>query len=294
MDGAPSVRYTSLVIIKMIKLLVCIILTPSVALAGGFFEREVAEERGQWLPVSPEEFFLTVFPDEGVVTENRFRIEINIPERRLYVYQGGQVIRTHQVAVGSARYRTPVGPRYLSSITWNPWWFPPPAEWAKNEKPTPPGPGNPLGRVKMSLGGDILLHGTNKEGSVGRPVSHGCMRMKNREAEDLAWFFQNLFSDQKDDTLRETYRENPRVSFSVKLNQPIPVTILYDRVAVREKELEIYPDIYGRERNIWGEVMEELSVIGISPWEIDPARLEEEREDGIGVTVSIRELVTPS
>ena len=31
----------------------------------------------------------------------------------------------------------------------------------------------------------IYIHGTNDENSLGRPASHGCVRMRNREVIDL-------------------------------------------------------------------------------------------------------------
>lgn len=275
-------------------LFIFIIIFSRTILAETYFSREAANERRSWQPFDPNVIFESLFPDEGQV-EQRYRIEINIPERRLYLYEGGKLLRSHSVAVGSARYRTPVGERFLSAITWNPWWFPPPyASWAKGEKPTPPGPGNPLGRVKMSLGGDILLHGTNKEGSVGHPVSHGCMRMKNKEAEELAWFFQSRFSSEIDETLRDRYRRFPRSSFTVKLDRKIPVTIIYDRVAVRNDEVQIYPDIYGRGRNLWGELLGALSEIGVPPWEIDPSPFHRIEKSNKETKISIRDLVSPS
>ena len=32
---------------------------------------------------------------------------------------------------------------------------------------------------------DIYIHGTSKEGLLGEPVSHGCIRMKNKEIIEL-------------------------------------------------------------------------------------------------------------
>ena len=146
----------------------------------------------------------------------------------------------------------------------------------------------------MSLGGDIVLHGTNEEWSIGRPASHGCLRMKNRDVEELAWFLQSRFSPETDQGLLEKYRRDRGQTFYVKLNRMIPVTILYDRVAVHDREVKIHPDIYGRESNLWGEVMAELLAIGIQPWEVDPVKLEEIEGTSSTVTVSIYDLLTAS
>ncbi len=257
----------------------------------GFFEKESTSQRLSWIPLDLQEVVVSAFPEEVPIQEI-YRIEINVPERQLYLLAGDQVLKTYPVAVGSARYRTPIGPRYLTDVTWNPWWFPPPyADWAKGAKPAPPGPGNPLGPVKMSLGGDIRLHGTNAESSVGRPVSHGCMRMRNRDARELAWFFQSLFSDQTDLELLETYKRFRGQSFVVKLNQRIPVAIVYDRVSLRNKEIEIHPDIYGLGRTIDEEVLNKLSMIGIQPWEVDPFNLEGLRQASGSFRVKITDLL---
>jgi murein L,D-transpeptidase YcbB/YkuD len=266
-------------------------LLPSTAFAENFFAQRVEEARRNWELFDPAEFLETVFLEEVPESED-FRIEINIPARRLFLFEGDQVIKSYRVAVGSYRYRTPVGPRRgIQDITWNPWWYPPPSDWAKDAKVTPPGPSNPLGRVKMPLGGDIVLHGTNQEGSVGRPVSHGCMRMRNRDAEELAWFFQKRFSSETEDFLLEKYRKIRWQSFYVPLTRKIPVTILYDRVAVRDKELEVYPDIYGKQRDVEEEIFAELLSIGVPPWVVDPDKIDEIKKEKEGTKVPIAELL---
>ena len=47
-------------------------------------------------------------------------------------------------------------------------------------------PGNPMGAAALTLtGGEYAIHGTNAPGSIGRPVSYGCIRMHNRDIIDL-------------------------------------------------------------------------------------------------------------
>jgi lipoprotein-anchoring transpeptidase ErfK/SrfK len=48
-------------------------------------------------------------------------------------------------------------------------------------------PQNPMGVAAMTLsgGGEYAIHGTNNEGSIGRFVSHGCIRMHNTDITDL-------------------------------------------------------------------------------------------------------------
>jgi lipoprotein-anchoring transpeptidase ErfK/SrfK len=47
-------------------------------------------------------------------------------------------------------------------------------------------PNNPMGVAALVLsGGEYAIHGTNRPGSVGRFVSHGCIRMYNQDITDL-------------------------------------------------------------------------------------------------------------
>ncbi len=47
-------------------------------------------------------------------------------------------------------------------------------------------PNNPMGQFAMTLGdGTYAIHGTNRPASVGRFVSHGCIRMYNADIREL-------------------------------------------------------------------------------------------------------------
>jgi lipoprotein-anchoring transpeptidase ErfK/SrfK len=48
-------------------------------------------------------------------------------------------------------------------------------------------PANPMGAAALTLsgGGQYAIHGTNNPNSVGRFVSHGCIRMYNEDIMDL-------------------------------------------------------------------------------------------------------------
>lgn len=271
--------------------------------AESFYARAVRLQQIAWLPFVPNEAFEEVmskaFPEipdepamgaEDVKTSNDYHMIINLPARRLFLYERGELIKTYPVAVGSARYRTPIGPRFLANITWNPWWYPPPSDWAKNEKPTPPGPGNPLGRVKMSLGGDIFLHATNKEYTVGSPASHGCMRMKGKDATELAWFFQTRFTDDADDALRAKYDAHRGDSFFVPLKEKIAVDVIYERVTVQDDQVVVHPDIYARVGDLEQKVLETLSSVGIDPWDVDPLKLSELKRLPNSTSVEIADL----
>ena len=161
-------------------------------------------------------------------------------------YEDGVPLFIRRVAIGQGVYPTPAQATAIKRIEWNPWWFPPDAPWAAGEKPTRPGPRNPMGLAKLPLSREILFHGTNQAWSVGRPASHGCMRMHNSDVTELAWFIQQRFSDQCDPALREEYREKGWKTFKVKLTRPVPVHVVYRPVIAREGHIEFFKDHYHR------------------------------------------------
>jgi murein L,D-transpeptidase YcbB/YkuD len=191
----------------------------------------------------------------AIQPQPQVKIVVNIPARELSLFENDEVIYRFPVAVGSPIYKTPIGERILTQIVWNPWWFPPDSKWAIEEKDTPPGPNNPLGPVKMELGGTIRMHGTKDEKSIGRAVSHGCLRLHNKDAVTLAWWLQSHFSDKNDPSQLENYQEHKKRSFYVDLNRAIPVDIRYNVFEADNNVLKIHPDVYGRLRDLRAELI---------------------------------------
>jgi lipoprotein-anchoring transpeptidase ErfK/SrfK len=109
---------------------------------------------------------------------------------RLRLYQNAKLVRTFGVATGESRYPTPLGSYEIVTMQRNPWWYPPPSDWAADADPVPPGPGNPLGTRWMGISAPYVgIHGTPDAASIGYSASHGCVRMRISEAE---WLFQHV------------------------------------------------------------------------------------------------------
>jgi hypothetical protein len=105
---------------------------------------------------------------------------------RLYFYRGARPLRVFTVATGETWTPTPHGRFRIVSKDRRPWWYPPDSNWAKDLDPIPPGPENPLGTRWMGLSiPGVGIHGTPNPASVGYSISHGCIRMKRRDAESL-------------------------------------------------------------------------------------------------------------
>ena len=117
-------------------------------------------------------------------------VVIRRESKRLFLYNGQRLKRQFRVATGQASYPTPLG-RFQVEVKWkNPWWYPPPSPWAQDDKPVPPGPGNPLGTRWMGLSAQYVgIHGTPDSASIGYSASHGCIRMLIRDAE---WLFEHV------------------------------------------------------------------------------------------------------
>jgi L,D-transpeptidase catalytic domain len=108
----------------------------------------------------------------------------------LTLYDGERTVRSFGVATGSAQYPSPAGTWSIVDKQRDPWWRPPDSDWAKDAKPIPPGPGNPLGTRWMGLSAAAVgIHGTPDAASIGYSASHGCIRMHVPEAE---WLFEQV------------------------------------------------------------------------------------------------------
>jgi len=109
---------------------------------------------------------------------------------KLRFYAGAKLVRTFGVATGLPAYPTPLGNFEIVTLQRNPWWYPPPSDWAADSDPVPPGPGNPLGTRWMGISAPYVgIHGTPDAASIGYSASHGCIRMRISDAE---WLFQRM------------------------------------------------------------------------------------------------------
>ena len=116
------------------------------------------------------------------------RLVLRLRERRVYLYQGDEIMVSYPVAVGKKGWETPTGSHQVLQMIEKPTWEHP---W--NNTIVPPGPENPLGERWIGFWTDgknsIGFHGTTAENLIGQAVSHGCVRMKN---EDIIALFSRV------------------------------------------------------------------------------------------------------
>ncbi len=118
-------------------------------------------------------------PREGVQDASAHRIIVSIAERRLALLANDKVIRIYRTAVGASQSPSPVGSYQIVIRISNP-------SYSVPGKVVPPGPGNPLGTRWLGLNvHGYGIHGTNQPKSIGTAASHGCIRLRNKDIEEL-------------------------------------------------------------------------------------------------------------
>ena len=106
-------------------------------------------------------------------------IVVSLEDRKLALLEDGQVKKVYTVAVGKPSTPSPTGTFVIEHRVMNP-------TYSHNGKVVPPGPGNPVGTrwMGLSLHG-YGIHGTNEPRSIGKPLSHGCIRLARPDLEEL-------------------------------------------------------------------------------------------------------------
>ena len=138
------------------------------------------------LPSSQDLEFQPLYPEPIYIRELPLRLEIQLKRRQVALYRGKTLLKRYPIAVGKPGWETPKGTFQVKQMFRNPTWVHP----LKKGIVIPGGdPENPLGRYWIGFWTDgknwIGFHGTPNPQSVGRAVSHGCIRMYNKDIEEL-------------------------------------------------------------------------------------------------------------
>lgn len=146
------------------------------------------------------------FPAAGSAPESPAqlvrRIVVSVPDRKLALIEDGRVVKTYRIAIGAKDSPSPSGSFTIAHRIPQPTYYAPGIV-------TAPGPENPLGTrwIGLSVKG-FGIHGTNQPGSIGRRASHGCVRMRNRDVEDL---FERVRPGDSVDLIAERTEEVARI-----------------------------------------------------------------------------------
>lgn len=131
------------------------------------------------LPLRPNGTTGYLAVEDLVIRHTPYRLVVDTAAFRLKVFEGDSLVMKVPVGIGTGRTPTPIGDFFLASLL------------------EPPDPTTVYGTYAYGLsgysetlldwkgGGVIGLHGTNNPRSIGNAVSHGCIRMRNRDIEKL-------------------------------------------------------------------------------------------------------------
>lgn len=94
-------------------------------------------------------------------------IDVSVRKRQLKLYDASVLLKTYPIAVGKILTPTPTGNYIIINKELD--------------------PGGPFGALWMGLSKPHYgIHGTNNPSSIGKEVSHGCIRMHNNDVLELS------------------------------------------------------------------------------------------------------------
>jgi lipoprotein-anchoring transpeptidase ErfK/SrfK len=119
------------------------------------------------------------FAQDRAAAQSARKIIVSIPDRKLAVMESGKVIKIFPTAVGAPKSPSPSGSFKIVQRLLEPTWY-------SKGKIVPPGKACPIGTrwLGLSMKG-YGIHGTNNPSSIGHNASHGCIRLRNRDVEEL-------------------------------------------------------------------------------------------------------------
>jgi lipoprotein-anchoring transpeptidase ErfK/SrfK len=120
-------------------------------------------------------------------------IVVDKPARNVRAYdREGRLLAFYPATIGSEEKRAPSGVFKVRSVDWNPQYhYDPKFAWkgvkSRRKLTIQPGPNNPVGLVWIDLTAPSYgIHGTPAPEDIAKTQSHGCIRLTNWDAVDLA------------------------------------------------------------------------------------------------------------
>ena len=120
-------------------------------------------------------------------------IVVDKPARNVRAYdKEGKLLAFYPATIGSEEKPAPSGAFKVRRVSWNPdYIYDPKFAWkgvsVRHKLTIRPGPNNPVGLVWIDLTAPTYgIHGTPEPANIGKTESHGCIRLTNWDAVDLA------------------------------------------------------------------------------------------------------------
>jgi hypothetical protein len=170
-------------------------------LLGGSATLPAPYAHAQYLPAGHTSGSALRVPSTPGLERGGYVVVVNLDENRLYFTRNRRVLWSAPVGTGTGLrlesqagkwdFSTPDGVFQVQAKEENPVWNAPDWYFVENKLPIPPA-GSPkrrfpggLGAAAIYIGEGLAIHGTDKPELLGQRVSHGCIRLSNRDARRL-------------------------------------------------------------------------------------------------------------
>jgi lipoprotein-anchoring transpeptidase ErfK/SrfK len=147
------------------------------------------------MDLRPGRYTIEAVPPSKPETSNRdvATIVVDKPARDVRAYdRAGKLLAFYPATIGSSARPAPTGTFKVKRVAWNPdYHYDPKFAWkgvkTKRALTIRPGPNNPVGLVWIDLtAASYGIHGTPAPQNIGKTESHGCIRLTNWDAVQLA------------------------------------------------------------------------------------------------------------
>lgn len=193
------------------------------------------------------------------------RVVVNIPAFRMDVFHEGTLVKSYKIGIGYQQFPLPRGFRKAEMIIFNPTWTQPNESWASNPGEIVPAgdKGNPLGPIKIPIGGANLIHGGKALAKIGTFASHGCVGLTNDQVKDFARVLAEASNTElTSETMTAFLKKRTRTQV-VKLGQLVPVELRYETIVVEDGQLHVYRDVYSQNTNTQDNLQAVLKANGV-------------------------------
>lgn len=184
------------------------------------------------------------------------RVIVNAPAYRMDVFEQGRLVKSYKIAIGYPEFPLPTGLRKARTIIFNPTWTPPDEPWVAKMKDVSVGKKveagsrlNPLGPIKIPIGGPSLIHGGKPVAKLGKFGSHGCVGLTTAQMREFSKQLAGLAGTTLTDAELNNFARAKTETKELKLKEAVPVELRYETIVVEDGSLHIYRDVYDQDTN---------------------------------------------
>jgi murein L,D-transpeptidase YcbB/YkuD len=138
-----------------------------------------------------------------------------------------------------------------------------------------------MGRVKLLFRPEYFIHGTPESTSVERPASHGCVRLRNADAIELA---ATLLRDHLSAAVIDSLIRDTTTRRSFPIAPPVPLEVIYRLLEVDRDSVRVYRNVYHLTISpalLHTQAMAQLGEAGIDTVAVDRRQLDRVIRQGV-------------